>query len=96
MDEDEFEYILYDEDRDKCKILFKYKVFSFDVVSVLGFDKDFNIIYYKVFKDGYDVFYKMNLMIMNKELVFSDDNFDFDGYIFYLFLIGEVVGFIYL
>ncbi|TMO40242.1 S9 family peptidase [Pseudoalteromonas sp. S4389] len=93
MDEDEFEYILYDEDRDKRKTLFKYKAFSPDVVSVLGFDKDPNIIYYKALKDGYDALYKMNLTTMKKELVFSDDNSDFDGHIFYSPLTGEVAGF---
>ena len=28
-----------------------------------------------------------------KELVFSDDNYDFDGHIFYSSLTGEVAGF---
>jgi len=93
MDEDEFEYILYDEDRDNRKTLFKYKAFSPDVVTVLGFDKDPNILYFKALKDGYDALYKMDLTTMKKELVFSDDNYDFDGHIFYSSLTGEVAGF---
>ncbi|GGE81278.1 peptidase S9 [Pseudoalteromonas gelatinilytica] len=93
MDEDEFEYILYDEDRDNRKTLFKYKAFSPDVVTILGFDKDPNILYFKALKDGYDALYKMDLATMKKELVFSDDNYDFDGSIFYSPLTGEVAGF---
>ncbi|WP_462165640.1 alpha/beta hydrolase family protein [Pseudoalteromonas sp. GB43] len=93
MDEDEFEYILYDEDRDNRKTLFKYKAFTPDVVTVLGFDKDPNILYFKALKDGYDALYKMDLTTMKKELVFSDDNYDFDGHIFYSPLTGEVAGF---
>ncbi len=93
MDEDEFEYLLYDEDREKRESLFKYKAFSPDVVSILGFDKNPNVIYFKAIKDGYDALYKMDLTTRKKELVFSDDNYDFDGGIFYSPLTGEVAGF---
>ncbi|WP_462169000.1 alpha/beta hydrolase family protein [Pseudoalteromonas lipolytica] len=93
MDEDEFEYFLYDEGSLDRRSLFKFKAFSQESVTILGFDKDPNIIYFKALQNGYDALFKMDLTTKKKELVFSDDNYDFDGGIFYSPLTGEVAGF---
>jgi dipeptidyl aminopeptidase/acylaminoacyl peptidase len=93
MDEDQFEYILYIEDRAKRKTLFSFSAFSKESVSILGFDKNPNIIYYTALKDGRDALYKMDLTTNKNELLFSDENYDFDGSIFYSSLTNNVAGF---
>ncbi|RZQ51727.1 hypothetical protein C1E23_18000 [Pseudoalteromonas phenolica] len=88
-------YSLKDFKTNKWQKLFEYEVFSADRVSVLGFDKNPNILYFKAIHNDKDALFKMDVTDPKKtrELVYHDENYDVDGTLVYSEVTNEVVGF---
>ncbi|KPZ62484.1 S9 family peptidase [Pseudoalteromonas sp. P1-7a] len=93
MDETQFTYELYNEQKESWQTLFSYEVFSEQSISILGFDKDPNFLYITALHEGREALFKLNLTTNKRELIFSDDKYDVDGDIFYSRKTGEVAGF---
>ncbi|AIY66990.1 alpha/beta hydrolase family protein [Pseudoalteromonas piratica] len=95
VDDTTVTYKLFVKNSHKQKELFKFEVFSRDRVSIIGFDKNPNIIYFTALLDGKDALYKTDISkdILKHELVFSDPDYDFDGSLLYSNVTGEVIGF---
>ncbi|MFY8351363.1 alpha/beta hydrolase family protein [Pseudoalteromonas sp. SSM20] len=95
IDDTKISYKFFKKDSYKSDELFEYEVFSRDEISVIGFDKNPNIIYITALLDGKKALYKVD--ISNKErkreLVFADPDYDFDGRLIYSNITGEVIGF---
>ncbi|WP_249118530.1 S9 family peptidase [Pseudoalteromonas sp. NEC-BIFX-2020_015] len=87
-------YRLYNSNGKIERDLWSYNVFERNVVHILGFDKDPNIIYITALhNDRYAVF-KVDLLDENlkRELVLADEKYDVDGSLIYSPKTGAVVG----
>lgn len=88
-------YSLKDLKTNKWKKLFEYEVFSANKVTLLGFDKNPNILYFKAIHKDKDALFKMDVTDpeQTRELVYHDENYDVDGSLVYSEVTNEVVGF---
>ncbi|MEN8635496.1 S9 family peptidase [Pseudoalteromonas distincta] len=93
MDDTQFTYDYFDENKQSWETLFDYEVFSKQSISILGFDKDSNFLYITALHEGRDALFKLNLTTKARELIYSNSKYDFDGAIFYSQQTGEVAGF---
>lgn len=93
MDDTQFTYDYFDENKQSWETLFDYEVFSKQSISILGFDKDSNFLYITALHEGRDALFKLNLTTKARELIYSNSKYDFDGSIFYSQQTGEVAGF---
>ncbi|MBL4942175.1 MAG: S9 family peptidase [Colwellia sp.] len=85
---------LFDIDGEIERDLWTYEVFDKDVVHILGFDLDPNVLYLRALhQDRYAVF-KVNLQdkSLTRELIYADDKYDVDGSLIYSPKTGAVVG----
>ncbi|MBQ4833127.1 S9 family peptidase [Pseudoalteromonas sp. MMG010] len=93
MDGTTFSYELYNEEKDDWLPLFDYEVFSKQSVSILGFDKNPNLLYITALEEGRTALFKYDLTTKQRALVYSNPDYDFSGGIFYSQNTGEVAGF---
>jgi len=64
-------------------VLFTFNALEEPVIEAVGFDLDPNVFYYKRYNNDKKALYKVNLVDMKHELVFSDPNYDVDGALIY-------------
>ncbi|ATG57515.1 MULTISPECIES: alpha/beta hydrolase family protein [Pseudoalteromonas] len=93
MDDTQFTYELLNAETGDWDTLFDYEVFSEQSISILGFDKNPNLLYISALHNGRDALFRLNLTTKERELIYSNDKYDFDGSIFYSSKTGEVAGF---
>lgn len=94
IDDTKVSYKLFDIYGKRERDLWTYEVFEKEVVHVLGFDLDPNILYIRALhQDRYAVF-KVNLQdkALKRELIYADDKYDVDGSLIYSPKTGAVVG----
>ncbi|TMO67695.1 alpha/beta hydrolase family protein [Pseudoalteromonas aurantia] len=89
-------YILYDRDKNSLhnKPLYQFDVFSPERVTILGFGQDGDTLYIKANHEGKNALFKTKVsQPQNRELIFSDPDYDVDGTILYSQITGKVNGF---
>jgi dipeptidyl aminopeptidase/acylaminoacyl peptidase len=93
-DETQIFYKLFDNQGEKVRDLWSYEIFEKEVVHILGFDLDPNILYIRALYNGRYAIFKVNLTDkkLNKELVLADEKYDVDGSLIYSPKSGKVVG----
>jgi len=93
-DETKIFYSLYDINGKLQRDLWSYEVFEKDVVHILGFDLDPNILYISALHQGRSAVFKVNLLdeTLKKELVLADDKYDVNGFLIYSPKTGAVIG----
>jgi dipeptidyl aminopeptidase/acylaminoacyl peptidase len=93
-DETRIFYRLYDKNGEIVRDLWTYQVFEKDVVHILGFDSDPNILYISALHQGRYAVFKVNIhdKDLNKELVLADSTYDVDGSLIYSPKTGGVIG----
>lgn len=94
MDETTIFYSLYDADGKKLKDLWSYEVFEKNVVHILGFDLDPNILYIRALHQGRYAIFKVNVKdsSLTRKLVYADDKYDVSGSLIYSPKSGKVIG----
>lgn len=94
QDETKIFYRLYDKNGEKKRDLWSYQIFEKDVVHILGFDLDPNILYISALHQGRYAIFKINLLDENltRELILADDKYDVDGSLIYSPKTGAVIG----
>lgn len=94
QDETRIFYNLYDKNGDKIKELWSYEVFEKNVVHVLGFDLDPNVLYIRALHQGRYAIFKVNVKdsLLTRELVYADDKYDVSGSLIYSPKSGKVIG----
>lgn len=87
-------YRLYDQAGRKIRDLWSYEIFEKNVVHILGFDLDPNILYINALHNGRYAVFKVNLTDekLTKELVLADDKYDVDGSLIYSPKTSAVIG----
>ncbi|MCL1039334.1 prolyl oligopeptidase family serine peptidase [Shewanella submarina] len=87
-------YRLYSPDTNEWQPFAEYELFSADSISVKGFGKDPDILYFTAIHEGRDALFRQSLKGNNKpELIYADPKFDVQGSLVYSDSTGEVVGF---
>jgi dipeptidyl aminopeptidase/acylaminoacyl peptidase len=94
LDETKIFYSLYDVDGKKLKDLWSYEVFEKNVVRILGFDLDPNILFIRALHQGRYAIFKVNVKdsSLTRELVLADDKYDVSGSLIYSPKSGKVIG----
>ncbi len=94
VDDTEISYKLFNTQGELARDLWSYEVFEQDVVHILGFDQDPNILFIRALHQGKYAVFKVNLTDenLNRELVYADANYDVDGSLIYSPKTGAVVG----
>ncbi|WP_188151870.1 alpha/beta hydrolase family protein [Teredinibacter waterburyi] len=74
--------------------LWPYAIFSDDEVEILGFDKDPNIVYISAYQNNFKAIFKVDLRDkdLNRELVYSEPNYDVSGYLVHSLKDDRVLG----
>ena len=95
IDDTTITYSLKDKKSGDWNKLFEYEVFSVDEVTILGFDNDPNILYFKANYQDTSALFKMDLSSekRERELVYHDKDYDVDGSLVYSEKTQAVVGF---
>lgn len=90
-------YKLHDTDGNIIRDLWSYEVFEKDVVHVLGFDLDPNILYIRALHQGRYAVFKVNITdeALTRELIYADEKYDIDGSLIYSPKTHAVVGLIH-
>ena len=93
-DETKIFYKLYDNDGNVIRDLWSYEIFEKDVVHILGFDLDPNILYIRALHQGRYAVFKVNLTdkSLTRELIYADEKYDVDGSLIYSPKTHAVVG----
>lgn len=91
------EYRIYTKSIDKkakWKELTRFESFSESQIWPMGFGLDPNILYFRAYHDDRLAIFKTDLSTeeFDRELVFSDENYDVDGGLIYSEKTGEVIG----
>ena len=94
VDDTEISYKLFNTAGELERDLWSYEVFEQDVVNILGFDVDPNILFIQALHQGKYAVFKIDLTDkdLNRELVFADANYDVNGSLIYSPKTGAVVG----
>ncbi len=94
VDDTEISYKLFNTKGELERDLWSYEVFEQDVVHVLGFDAEPNILFIRALHQGKYAVFKVDLTDreLNRELVYADANYDVDGSLIYSPKTGAVVG----
>jgi dipeptidyl aminopeptidase/acylaminoacyl peptidase len=74
------------------RAIFEYNSWKENGITVLGFDLDPNIMYFRTYKGDKLALYSMDLTTMAKTLVFEDENYDVDGDLVYSSKTNDVIG----
>jgi len=87
-------YRLFNINGEKERDLWSYEVFEKEVVDILGFDIDPNILYIRALHKGRYAVFKVNTQdkALTRELIHADDKYDVDGSLIYSPKTGAVVG----
>jgi len=87
-------YKLFDSQGEKVRDLWSYEIFEKEIVHILGFDLDPNILYIRALHNGRHAIFKVDLTDekLNKELVLADEKYDVNGSLIYSPKSGKVVG----
>ena len=87
-------YKLYDNEGNVIRDLWSYEIFEKDVVHILGFDLDPNILYIRALHLGKYAIFKVNVTdkLLTRELIYADDKYDVDGSLIYSPKTHAVVG----
>jgi len=93
-DETKIFYKLFDYDGNVIRDLWSYEIFEKDVVHVLGFDLDPNILYIRALHQGRYAVFKVNVTdeALTRELIYADEKYDVDGSLIYSPKTHTVVG----
>ncbi|MCW8833744.1 MAG: S9 family peptidase, partial [Colwellia sp.] len=93
-DETKIFYKLFDNDGNVIRDLWSYEVFEKDVVHILGFDLDPNILYIRALHQGKYAVFKVDVTDkeLKRELVYADDKYDVNGSLIYSPKTHAVVG----
>jgi dipeptidyl aminopeptidase/acylaminoacyl peptidase len=94
VDDTEISYKLFNTAGELERDLWSYEVFEQDVVNILGFDVDPNILFIQALHQGKYAVFKVDLTDkeLSRELVFADANYDVNGSLIYSPKTGAVVG----
>ena len=94
IDDTKIYYKLFDYEGNLIRDLWSYEVFEKDVVHVLGFDLDPNILYIRALHQGRYAVYKVDVTdeALTRELIYADEKYDIDGTLIYSPKTHEVVG----
>ena len=94
LDKKNIFYRLYDSDGSWLRDLWSYEVFEKEVVHILGFDKDPNILYVRALNNGRYAVFSVDLQDeqLSKKLLLADENYDVDGSLIYSPKTDAVVG----
>jgi dipeptidyl aminopeptidase/acylaminoacyl peptidase len=93
-DDTKIYYKLFDYEGNLIRDLWSYEIFEKDVVHVLGFDLDPNILYIRALHQGRYAVYKVDVTdeALTRELIYSDEKYDIDGSLIYSPKTHAVVG----
>lgn len=93
-DETKIFYKLYDYEGNVIRDLWSYEVFEKDVVHILGFDLDPNILYIRALHQGRYAVFKVNVTdpSLSRDLIYADEKYDVDGSLIYSPKTHAVVG----
>ncbi len=93
-DETQIFYQLYDTKGNKQRDLWSYEVFEKEVIHILGFDKDPNILYVRALNNGRYAVFTVDLSdkLLSKKLILADEHYDVDGSLIYSPKTGAVIG----
>lgn len=93
---DETEYRIYEQAKENSdmRILWQFEAFDEEQTWPLGFGQDPNILYVSAYHEDRKAIFKVNLKDpkLNKELVYSDENYDIEGSLIYSHLKKKVIG----
>lgn len=94
IDETQVSYKLFDNNGEFARDLWSYEVFGKNVVHILGFDLDPNIVYIRALHEGRYAVFKVDLQheSLQRELIYADNKYDVDGSLIYSPKTGAVVG----
>jgi dipeptidyl aminopeptidase/acylaminoacyl peptidase len=94
VDETQVSYKLFNTSGKFERDLWSYEVFEREVVHVLGFDLDPNILFIRALHQGRYAVFKVNLQAkaLTRELIYADNKYDVDGSLIYSSKTGAVVG----
>lgn len=95
LDETEISYRRFNKKTNKLEPLFSYEAFEKEQIDILGFDVNPNIIYASALHEGKRALFEIDISqaAPQKQLVFSDPKYDFDGQLIYSRQNGELIGF---
>jgi dipeptidyl aminopeptidase/acylaminoacyl peptidase len=79
-------------DDDKWHKIFEYNALEEAGVTVLGFAKDPNILYYNKYHKDKKALFSVHLPTMEETLVFADEDYDVDGSLIYSRKTRDVIG----
>jgi dipeptidyl aminopeptidase/acylaminoacyl peptidase len=93
-DETKIFYRLYDTNGKKLKDLWSYEIFEKEVIHILGFDLDPNILYVRALNNGKYAVFSVDLRDeqLSKKLILADEAYDVDGSLIYSPKTGAVIG----
>jgi dipeptidyl aminopeptidase/acylaminoacyl peptidase len=94
VDDTEISYKLFNTKGELERDLWSYEIFEQDVVHILGFDVNPNILFIRALHQGKYAVFKVDLTDkdLNRELVYADANYDVNGSLIYSPKTGAVVG----
>lgn len=94
VDDTEISYKLFNTEGELERDLWSYEVFEQDVVHILGFDVDPNVLFIRALNQGKYAVFKVNLTdkSLSRELVYADASYDVNGSLIYSPKTGAVVG----
>lgn len=94
IDEIQQSFKLFDINGKFKRDLWSYEIFEKEVVHILGFDLDPNILYIRALHQGRYAVFKVNLQDkgLKRELIYADDKYDVNGSLIYSSKTGTVVG----
>jgi len=87
-------YKLYDQEGELVRKLWSYEVFEKEVIHILGFDKDPNVLFIRALHHGRYAVFKVDLQKPEQEpeLIYADEKYDVDGSLIYSPKTHKVVG----
>ena len=94
IDDTEISYKLFNTAGELERDLWSYEIFEQDVVHILGFDVNPNILFIRALHQGKYAIFRIDLTDkdLNRELVYADANYDVNGSLIYSPKTGAVVG----
>jgi dipeptidyl aminopeptidase/acylaminoacyl peptidase len=94
QDETKVFYRLYDTNGKKQRDLWSYEVFEKEVIHILGFDKNPNILFVRALNNGKYAVFSVDLRgeQLSKKLILADEAYDVDGSLIYSPKTGAVIG----
>ncbi len=93
-DETEIIFKLYDNEGNKVRDLWSFEIFEKNVVHILGFDLDPDMLYIRALHQGRYAVFKVNVTDpeLTRELILADDKYDVEGSLIYSAKTHAVVG----